>query len=69
MDFVATANEIRAGNKPSFDHSLEYAQSVDAADSLAPLRSDYLFPTKASIKSKTLTSRFSVPSSSHPFYR
>ncbi|PSR77838.1 putative kynureninase [Coniella lustricola] len=55
MDFAATANEIRAGNKPSFDDSLAYAQSLDRADPLAPLRSDYLFPTKASIKSKTLT--------------
>lgn len=54
MDFVAVADQIRSGKKPTFDTSLEHAQSLDAADSLRHLRDEYIFPTKASLKSKSL---------------
>lgn len=54
MDFVAVADQIRSGKKPTFDTSLEHAQSLDAADSLRHLRNEYIFPTKASLKSKSL---------------
>lgn len=55
MDFAATADRVRAGKKPDFnDSSLSYAQSLDSADSLRHLREEYIFPTKASLKSKSL---------------
>lgn len=54
MDFAATADQIRSGNKPAFDTSLEHAQSLDASDSLSHLRNEYIFPTKMSLKSKSL---------------
>lgn len=55
MDFAATADQVRAGKKPAFsDSSLAYAQSLDGSDSLRHLREDYIFPTKASLKSKSL---------------
>ncbi|KAF3765211.1 kynureninase [Cryphonectria parasitica EP155] len=54
MVISATADKIRAGQAPAFEDSLEYAQSLDASDSLRHLRDDYLFPTKASLKSKSL---------------
>lgn len=63
MDFVATADQIRSGKKPAFDSSLEYAQSLDKADALRPLRDEFIFPTKASLKSKSLrgTCRDHIP--------
>lgn len=55
MDFAATAGQVRAGKKPAFgDSSLAYAQSLDGADALRHLRDEYLFPTRASLKSKSL---------------
>lgn len=58
MDFAAVAGQVRAGKKPDFfDGSslLSYAQSLDSADPLAHLREDYIFPTKTSLKSKSLS--------------
>lgn len=72
MDFAATADQIRAGKKPDFhDSSLAYAQSLDSADPLRHLREDYVFPTKASLKSKALrqgkySSRMTCSSGSSP---
>lgn len=55
MDFAATADGIRAGKKPAFsDSSVAYAQSLDNSDPLKDLRNDYIFPTKASLKSRSL---------------
>lgn len=55
MDFVATADQIRSGKKPVFnDLSLEHAKALDNSDSLRHLRDEFIFPTKASLKSKSL---------------
>ncbi|KAI3399459.1 hypothetical protein diail_6721 [Diaporthe ilicicola] len=55
MDFSATADQIRSGKKPAFsDFSLQYAQSLDHSDPIKHLRNEYIFPTKASLKSKAL---------------
>lgn len=58
MDFAATADQIRSGKKPTFDDSsLEFAQSLDKADPLKEFRNEYIFPTKTSLKSKSLQSK------------
>lgn len=55
MDLAAAAEQIRSGKKPDFDDlTLEYAQALDKADPLRRLRDEYIFPTKASLKSKSL---------------
>ncbi|KAK7733037.1 Kynureninase (L-kynurenine hydrolase) [Cytospora paraplurivora] len=55
MDFVATADQIRSGKKPAFDDlSREYAQAVDKSDSLSHLRNEFIVPTRASLKDKSL---------------
>lgn len=55
IDIAALADQVRSGQKPAFeDTSLEHAQALDAADSLRPLRKEYFFPTKSSLKSKSL---------------
>lgn len=54
MDIAATADKIRAGQKPTFgDDSIEFAKTLDSQDSLKHLRSEYTFPTRVSLKSKT----------------
>lgn len=54
MDFIATADQIRSGKKPTFDLSLDHARALDNSDSLRHLRQEFIFPTKASLKSKSL---------------
>lgn len=55
MDFSATAGQIRSGKKPAFsDFSREHARSLDESDPIKHLRNEYIFPTKASLKSKAL---------------
>ncbi|CAN8096336.1 unnamed protein product [Discula destructiva] len=56
MDFATVADHVRSGKKPTFDTSREHAQSLDASDPLKHLRNEYTFPTKASLKSKSLLS-------------
>ncbi|ROV87624.1 hypothetical protein VMCG_10628 [Cytospora schulzeri] len=54
MDFVATADQIRSGKKPTFDDlSLERAQEIDKSDSIRHMRNEFIFPTKSSLKTKS----------------
>lgn len=57
LDIANLADQVRSGQKPVFedqDMTLEQAQALDAADSLRPLRKEFLFPTKTSLQSKSL---------------
>lgn len=58
MDFAARADQIRSGKKPTFDASLHAAKSLDAQDPLKHLRSEYTFPTKASLKAKSFQCQY-----------
>lgn len=51
---IDTVNESAAFEFPDNANTLEYAQSQDTKDSLRHLRSEYIIPSKANLKSKKL---------------
>ncbi|KAK4549369.1 Kynureninase 1 [Oleoguttula mirabilis] len=57
MELSPIAERLRAGDQPKFSgdaNTLEYAESLDASDSLRHLRDQFILPTKASLKKKAL---------------
>lgn len=51
---------FRAGQKlefPSDSKSIEYARQLDSQDKLSSLRENFIIPTKASVRKKTLDGR------------
>ncbi|KAK1659124.1 kynureninase 2 [Colletotrichum godetiae] len=58
MEFNAFAEQIRSGRQAKFPanaNTVSFAQQLDAQDKLAHLRNDFIIPTKASLKKKSLT--------------
>ncbi|KAK5124997.1 Kynureninase 1 [Meristemomyces frigidus] len=54
------AERLRAGSDPKFPenaNTVEYAENLDANDSLCQLRDQFVLPTKASIRKKALDGR------------
>lgn len=57
MEFTAFAEQIRSGRTAKFPanaNTLEFAQQLDAQDSLGHLRNEFIIPTKGSLKKKSL---------------
>lgn len=57
MSFNGFVNTLRAGKKPQFPSnavSAEYAAQMDAEDELNHLRSEFVLPTKGSLKKTAL---------------
>ncbi|GJC90707.1 kynureninase 1 [Colletotrichum liriopes] len=57
MEFAAFAEQIRSGRPAKFPvnaTSFEFAQQLDAQDSLGHLRDEFIIPTKGSLKKKSL---------------
>ena len=64
MDLPALVDRLRSGAAPKFPtnaNSLEFAQSLDAQDSIRHLRDEFILPTKKSLKKKSLDG--SIPTS------
>lgn len=58
MDLSAFVGRLRSGQSPGFPsdeaNTLAFAQRLDAQDQLRHLRSEFVLPTKASLKKKAL---------------
>ncbi len=57
MDIAAAVRRLRAGQVAEFPASantVDFARSLDAQDPLRHLRSQFIFPTKASLRKKAL---------------
>jgi hypothetical protein len=57
MDMNHFANHLRQGKKPGFPldaKTLEFARDLDRQDELAGFRDQFIIPTKASLRRKSL---------------
>jgi kynureninase len=57
MDFLSKVKTLRAGEKVDFPptaRTLHYAKSLDDEDEISHLRDQFILPTKASLKKKSL---------------
>jgi kynureninase len=70
IEFQSFVKTLRAGSKPEFPpeaKSIEYAKQLDANDELGSLRNNFIIPTKASLKKKSLNGFVRGSSRPHPF--
>lgn len=61
MDLQSMTSLLRQGGLPQFPHSAnsaKYATSLDAQDPLRHLRDEFILPTKASLKKRTVNGTF-----------
>ena len=60
MDLPAFVDRLRSGEAPKFPsdaNSLAFAQKLDSQDSIRHLRDEFVIPTKASLRKKSLDGR------------